>query len=297
MIALSPSKVLQEVANAIPEEFRSNVIIVGSVAAAYHFYGQGDERDVRTKDVDCLISPRASAVVSGEAVARQLLKLKWKHRTEDEWGKPQESPTPTSALSNVRLYPPATSEWFLELQTTSESENDYGKGFLPVKLDDGYYGLAWFEFMSLAGYKPLDTSLGIRYARPEMMALANLLSHPVVGDELISSAYGGREIKRAAKDLGRVLALAWLAGDSAVETWSSVWESGLKACFPSRWSELAKHAGTGLRDLIHDPVDLDQARHTCEVSLLAGRGITNEQLQAFGERLIVDAVEPLTAKG
>ena len=290
--------VLRELANSIPQTFRSNVIVVGSVAAGYHFFGEDDERQVRTKDVDCLLSPRARAVVSGEAVANQLLKHGWKHRVDGDWGKPRDSPEPSDALSDVRLYPPTETapEWFLELMTTPTSETDRGKGYVPVKLADGYYGLAWFEFMSLVSYEPVDTPYGIRYARPEMMALGNLLSHPSVGAERMSSPYGGMLVKRAVKDLGRVIALAWLSGDAAVDAWCASWESGLVASFPNRWRELARNAGSGLRDLLDDPVDLDEARHTCDIGLLAERAVTTEQLHAFGERLMVDAVEPLAER-
>ena len=143
-------------------------------------------------------------------------------------------------LSGVRLIPPRTEPsteepWFIELLTPPESKEEAEDKWVPVKLRDGYYGPATFEFLPLLAYEPHETEFGIRYARPEMMALANLLSHPKIGEATMSTLWDGREIKRSNKDLGRVLALAWLSGDDRVSRWSGRWEEALKACFPGRW--------------------------------------------------------------
>lgn len=47
-----------------------------------------------------------------------------------------------------------------------------------------------------------------------MMALANLLEHPTIGASTMSSPIGGKTLKRANKDLGRVLAIATLSGQA-----------------------------------------------------------------------------------
>lgn len=44
-----------------------------------------------------------------------------------------------------------------------------------------------------------------------MMALCNLLHHPKISDTRMSEPVSGRSIKRANKDLGRVVALAYLS--------------------------------------------------------------------------------------
>lgn len=51
-----PEEVLAEVAEAVPEEVLENIIIIGSLAAAYWLLEDGG---VRTKDVDCVLSPNA----------------------------------------------------------------------------------------------------------------------------------------------------------------------------------------------------------------------------------------------
>lgn len=63
---VSPRKVLAEVAAAIPPEIHPNVVIIGSLAAGYWLCQRGDETfGVRTKDVDCVLSPHLSAVEKG----------------------------------------------------------------------------------------------------------------------------------------------------------------------------------------------------------------------------------------
>jgi hypothetical protein len=39
----------------------------------------------------------------------------------------------------------------------------------------GHFSLCSFGFLSLIDFKPIETPFGIRIARPEMMAMANLL--------------------------------------------------------------------------------------------------------------------------
>jgi len=57
--------VLQEVAVAIPAEVHPNIIIIGSLAAGYGLFPRDDVSTVRTKDVDCVLSPHVSAVEKG----------------------------------------------------------------------------------------------------------------------------------------------------------------------------------------------------------------------------------------
>src|ERR1017187_3788121 len=103
---ISPSAVLKQVAEAIPQDFRQNIIIVGSLAAGYYFFGDNSKLQVRTKDVDCLLSPRIRAIPAGQAVANRLFAENWQLRTEGDWGKAGDATTPLNKLSVVRLYPP-----------------------------------------------------------------------------------------------------------------------------------------------------------------------------------------------
>ena len=125
------------------------------------------------------------------------------------------------------------------------------------------------------------------------VALANLLAHETVGKERMGSAGAMEGLLRSAKDLGRVLALAWLAGREETEAWLPRWSAGLAACFPDRRSELAKRAGAGLRELLDNSSALEEARITADIGLLSGRKITGEMLKATGERLFQDVLGPL----
>jgi glycosyltransferase involved in cell wall biosynthesis len=75
-----------------------------------------------------------------------------------------------------------------------------------------------------------------------MMALANLLEHPRIKDDLIEDT----NIKRSNKDLGRVLAIARLTPEEMWETWPAAWAKALKdlAADPARRATLgaAAHA-------------------------------------------------------
>lgn len=299
---ISPSAVLERVSAAIPEDFRKNIIIIGSLAAGYHFFGDNPRLQVRTKDVDCLLSPRISAIAAGQAVADRLFAENWQLRTEGDWGKPGEATTPESQLPVVRLHPPGSQDWFIELLTVPESETDLDQKYIRLKTAHGHFSLCSFGFLSLAEYQPIATPFGIAIARPEMMALANLLHHPQIGAQTMSGLIGGRKIKRSNKDLGRVLAIAWLAEArqaDALLDWPALLADALKTRFPSIWRDLTPRVGSGLRQLLRpeNEPDLEEARHTCEYGLLVSQAPSLKLLEATAKRLLQDAIEPLEQIG
>ena len=116
----------------------------------------------------------------------------------------------------------------------------------------------------------------------------------------MSGPIGGREIKRSNKDLGGVLAR--MARERRAEghtlvTWGDLWVEALQARFPDRWREFALQAGRGLRELLSQEreADFEEAYHTCGPRSAASQPPTPAALRIAGERIIVEAIEPLEA--
>ena len=81
MDKVTPTDIFDQLVEAVPKEFHRNIIVVGSVAAGYHFFhNEPGKRFVRTKDIDCLLAPRKEAVHSAEVVTKELLGRGWRHK-------------------------------------------------------------------------------------------------------------------------------------------------------------------------------------------------------------------------
>lgn len=299
MNQLSPHKVLTQVSQAIPEHCRQHIVIIGSLAAAHTYFSDDPGKGVRTKDVDVVLSPFSVAVESGQDIVRELIDAGWQRRLTGDHQKPGTEFTPLDQLPAIRLYPPdidpaSADAWFLEFLTVPPSAGDTGKTWTRLSLKEGYFGLPSFRFLAIAAHDPEHLGmLGIRRARPEMMALANLLEHPEIGSATMSSPIGGRTLKRANKDLGRVLAISTLADLDDYRPWGDLWRSALEATFPGEWRSLALRAGNGLRALIANDTDLEEAHHSCANGLLSSQPPTLNALKTAGQRVIGDAIERL----
>ena len=300
MSAVTPADVLKQVAAAVPRECLDNIIVVGSLAAGYELLDRNESFQVRTKDIDCVLSPRRDAAVTGEAIAQKLILEGWRHRTEGEFGEAGSLQTPDEKLPAVRLYPPNTNDWFIELLAEPDAGAQSGKSWMRVMVGGGHYGLPSFQYLSLATHRPVKTKLGISCARSEMMALALLLEHPQISPETMSGEIEGRKFKRSNKDLGRVLAIAFLSlerDENAMLEWAEMWISALKSRFPEDWRQLRVNVGSGFRELLSSPDDLEEALHTCNAGLLASSPVTQEQLRIAGERIIQDVIMQVETTG
>jgi len=123
---LSPREALGQVSAAIPEDCRANLVVIGSLAAGYHFFGDHPALQVRTKDADCLLSPRIRAIPAGIAVTERLFSAHWTFHPTEEFPAPGTADTPDKDLPVARLQPPGSQGWFIELLTVPESPEDLG---------------------------------------------------------------------------------------------------------------------------------------------------------------------------
>ena len=286
---LDPEPLFRRLLNALPDEMHAHIYVVGSLAAAYHFRVELQRQGVNTKDADLVVHP-AGDTISCAAMAERLLARGWQRHPDCY---PAASPEPAAALRAIRLYPPDSTDYFVEFLNLPEVGQQEIKKWIPVEVAGGWYGLPTFRFQGLSAHGRLRSEQGIEYASPAMMTLPNLLSHPTIRPDRMSQPIGGRTILRSAKDLGRVLAIAQLSAREDVEAWFDPWLDGLKACFPTEWRALARSAGSGLRELLRREDVLKEALHTCEVGLLRGRGVSLKNLAAVGAQILVDLIEPL----
>lgn len=298
--ALSPREVLAQVAQALPADVRDNVIIIGSLAAGYHFFAGDGARAIRTKDVDCLFSPHSKAVAAATEVTDQLIQADWTLREGPDWSQPGKKEDPEDKLPMVRLRPPGktVSPWFLELLSAPPAyePGEPGKKLRRLETRIGHFAICSFDFLALAEWKPLETAHGVRIARPEMMALANLLHHPEIDEALIA----GTDYKRSNKDLGRVLALAYLTlerdrrgNTDELGAWAERMWQALQAKFGNQANQLASRAGTGLRTLLGSQANLDQALRMANLGLLASMDVSVEGFRAVGLRLLAELIDEL----
>jgi len=290
---LLPENILQRVSNALPATARKNIIVIGSLAAGHYFSNVLSHGGVRTKDVDCMIWPHAHVKVLAKNVTEELIDHGWKCNFTNEYPQSYDEETKTENLPIVRLYPEGNTEWFLELLNSPNTDATQNSMRSTEKLNTkhGYFALCGFKYLGLAEVSPIQTEYEISIASPQMMALANLLHHPKIGEETI----GTTNEKRSNKDLGRVLALAHLMTLSKkdLREWPGLWLEALEIKFPNEVRELALRAGNGLNDLLNQEDDFEQAVKICNDGLLAHHKVTPEQLRSTGGRFMGDVIDRL----
>lgn len=287
-MSVSAEATMKLVASQLPSSLHPNVLLVGSLAAAYHYRTQLGT-DVRTKDADVVIQP-AGSLSTCRDIALRLLEHGWR-RTEKCF--PSRTAAPTDSLRAIRLYPPRVTSYFVELLALPERRQTDSRVWSPVELDDGWYGVPSFRFMGLFEHVQQTSKEGLAYPHPAMMALANALSHPGLGTDTMSESIEGRTILRSAKDLGRVLALAWLEGPDALEEWPTLWQAALQSRFREAWRPFGRSAAAGVRALLASEDAFEQAHHTVTSGLLADKALSITALRATGERVLALAFAPL----
>ncbi len=293
MSPVSPRAVLARVARQVPEDCRHHIIVIGSLAAGYQLFPEAEETPVRTKDIDRILVPRIEAVRTGKAVAEALLAAGWRRRSEGPHAAPGTASTPDDDLPVVRLCPPDSTDWFIELLTVQEAKDERDRAFERVVLSDGgHYAVASFRYLDVAAHRPIETPEGLRCARLAMLVLSNLLRNPVIRPERMQTP-GGPGPKRSNKDLGRVLTIARLAGRAAAAEWAASWAEALRGLYPANWTEPGGRVGAGIRALLASEGDFREALDVSRAGLLASLPTSVDELRAVAERLLLDGIEPL----
>lgn len=290
MSLLDPRDVFRKVGDQLPPALRGSFIVVGSLAAAYHFRRAIKSGAIRTKDADLVIF-HAADVAACRSMAAEFLRRGWTWRRS--FGPPLAQPRPLGALPFVRLYPPGSSEYFIEFLGLPSRDQTAAKRVTPVRLAEGWHGIPRFRFMGAVAEGVRKSADGLLYADPSMMALANLLSHPEVGTHRMSELMGGRSILRSAKDLGRVLAIVHLTPGEELDGWAGSWAAALRKRFPRQWRTHARRAGLGLRAILGDRDAFPEALYAAGQGLLSGMEVGEAALRGAGEQLLGRVLETL----
>ncbi|HEX4514763.1 MAG TPA: hypothetical protein VH054_14540 [Polyangiaceae bacterium] len=290
-VDVDPRVVLKMLAGDLPADLRAHLLLVGSLAAAYHHRDQRHAAAVRTKDADLVIQP-ASALPELGAIAAKLLTAGWRPTENTRPGRPTDA---DADLAVIRLHPPSRNTYFIELLGMPHLAQSASRKWERIELRgtavDGWYVVPCFRYMALFESELQTSELGIKYASPTLMALANLLAHPVIGPEKI----GDTEILRSAKDLGRAVSLAWLDRE-AIDEWADVDWRALERHFGDEARPLAARAPMGLRALLANGLALSQAYDLATGGLLVGAGVTRPAFEATAQTLL-DVLEELAAHG
>lgn len=288
MNRLDPTQLFERIAQDVPTALQKHLFVTGSLAAAYHYKAMLQGQAINTKDADLVVQP-AGHTQSCREMTEHLREIGWRNTSESY---PQPTADPVDKLRAIRLFPPGSNEYFVEFLNIPDKGQADSKRWVPLKLKDGWYGLPSFRFLGIVSIGRSVSHVGLEYAQPAMMALANLLSHPEVGTSRIESG-DMLGVLRSAKDLGRVIALARLESREGTEAWQDPWLRAIKECFPENWKKLIVGLGSGLEELLGDVNALEEARKTTDIGLLSGMSVSTDMLRATGERLLQDVVIPL----
>jgi hypothetical protein len=250
-----------------------------------------------------LFSPQTVAVNTAVEVTEQLMAANWKQKEDAVYGTGGRPEDNLEDLPVVRLRPPEReqepAQWFLELLAAPPQYQVDGNAKTNQRLHTsaGDFTIPSFAYLALAEWQPLATQHGIFIARPEMMALANMLHHPRIRDDVMRDTPGW---KRSNKDLGRVLAMAYLTvvrdhqeDTEEFDQWAQRMWAALKEKFGGDARRLALGAGSGIDALLASHDNLAQALRIANLGLLASLDVNMDAFAATGRRLQAEVLEPL----
>jgi hypothetical protein len=288
---LDAAALLRRVAERVPPALHANVVVIGSIAAAWAFRDVSGTHSVATKDIDLLLRPALGAVATAETLGQELLDAGWEPRYPGQ-ALPGTAETPVDKLPALRLSPPGEGDtWFVELLAEPPAGQATRKHWRRLKTSDGEFGIVSFRHMRVAIHGAAQTEFGLRVAHPARMALAHLLEHADPDYTPISGLPGTPP--RFTKDVGRAIALWWLAREQsslAGQQWLVAWRETLVALYPDSMTEMAAAARKGLASMAGY---LDQAHAIALNSVLAPHGTT---LEAFrrAHATLLDLIDQLS---
>lgn len=294
MDILEPRKILADLAGHLEESLRENLVVVGSLAAAHHAGRRLRRRGVATKDADLLVHPAGDEKFAG-VLMDKLLGKGWVRSTmKFKECHPLPISTPPEKCRAIRLHPPGSTGFYLEVLGVPELDQTELVVWKPVDANDGRYALPAFRFMGVAIEGATLAAHGFRCALPSSMALANLLSHPALGTQRMTDDFGNKVELRSAKDLGRALAMWRLEPDDRARAgWMAAWIEGIQRRFPATWRDLAPTAGKGLRELMGNPPALREAYALAGRGLLNGYDFNTDQMKVWTDELLEGPVREL----
>ncbi|MDT8992697.1 hypothetical protein RQP54_17630 [Curvibacter sp. APW13] len=294
---LNANAVLHRLSRELPAACRDQVIIVGSLAAAAQLIA-GDETELRTKDIDGMIAPSACVVATGSSLATTLLERGWQAQVDtDRFAHPADAMTPDDKLPVVRLRPPGKDkdEWFLELlgapPVLAADAQGRTRRSERVQTPSSDFEIPSFAYLGVTQFRPVRHESQLLLARVEMMALSNLLHHPSITDGRMHEPMDGLRIKRANKDLGRVIALAVLSDlqvEDVVRGWPALWRQAMQELdAPAQTVEMLRSVNAGVHQLLQSPDDRMEALHALNNGLLSSRPWTDQQLEIAIRRYLL----------
>ncbi|MCE7031185.1 hypothetical protein LY625_00845 [Lysobacter sp. GX 14042] len=246
-LILEPGQLLARVAERTPPGLRKNVVVIGSIASVWAFRDVRGTGSVATKDIDLLLQPAVDAVATAESLGAELLKEGWEPQYPNAV-QPGTTDTLDDDLPALRLTPPdEPTPWFVELLGEPYPDQDERRSWRRIRTEAGDFGLPSFRYMRVAVHDAQQTEFGLRIARPSNMALAHLLEHSDPDRTPISSLTD--RPPRFTKDVGRAIALWWLAGAQsplADARWLEQWCQTLCEIYPDRPGEMREAARAGL---------------------------------------------------
>lgn len=273
---LDAAALLRRVAERVPPALHANIVVIGSIAAAWAFRDVSGTHSVATKDIDLLLRPAVDAVATAETLGQELLRAGWQPKFPNGIV-PGTADISDDNLPALRLSPPGEADhWFVELLAEPPGGQATRKQWRRLHTSDGDFGLVSFRYMRVAVHGAEQTEFGLRVAHPARMALAHLLEHADPDYTPISGLPGTPP--RFTKDVGRAIALWWLAREQsslAGQQWLFAWRETLVALHPDSMTEMAAAARNGLASMAGY---LDQAHAIALNSVLAPHGTT---LEAF----------------